>query len=191
MEHVIVEGRYPEPTTPQAVMERGEGQRFCFDLYRSHPVTHYLALDGVNMCCVFRAPDAESVRRTLAKIGVLPPDRVWTASLEGRDGDMADLARAASLAAGSEALVLVERDFAEPVDFAAVQAMEDAGCWCLDQHHVSFLGTFFAKDRRRMICLYAAPDAESVRITNRRLRLSFERAWAARVFGPDAAPEGA
>ena len=105
MEHVIVEGRYPEPTTPEAVIERGRGQRFCFDLYRSHPVTHYLALDGVNMCCVFRAPDAELVRRALAKIGVLPPDRVWTASLEGRDGDMADLARAASLAAGSEALV--------------------------------------------------------------------------------------
>jgi hypothetical protein len=189
MEHVIVEGRYPEPTTPEAVIERGEGQRFCFDLYRSHPVTHYLALDGAHICCVFRAPDAESVRRALAKIGVLPPERVWTASLEGATGDMTDLARAASRAAASGALVLVERDFADPVDFAAVQALEDAGSWCLDQHHIRFLGTFFAKDRRRMICLYAAPDAESVRLTNRRLRLPFERAWAARVFGPDASPE--
>jgi hypothetical protein len=189
MEHVIVEGRYPEPTTPEAVIERGQSQRFCFDLYRSHPVAHYLALDGAHICCVFRAPDAESVRRALAKIGVLPPERVWTASLEGAAGDMADLARAARGVAASGALVLVERDFADPVDFAAVQALEDAGSWCLDQHHIRFLGTFFAKDRRRMICLYAAPDAESVRLTNRRLKLPFERAWAARVFGPDAGPE--
>ena len=190
MEHVIVEGRYSEPTTPEAVIERGEGQRFCFDLYGSHPVTYYLALDGGHICCGFRAPDAESVRRALARIGVLPPERVWTASLEGAAGDVADLARAASSAAGRGALVLVERDFALPVDFAAVQALEDAGSWCLDQHHVRFLGTFFAKDRRRMICLYAAPDAETVRLTNRRLQLPFERAWSARVFGPDAAPEG-
>ena len=186
MEHVIVEGRYPEPTTPEAVLERGLGQRFCFNLYRSHPVTHYLGLDGVRMCCVFRAPDAESVRRALAKIGVLPPERVWSASLEGAAGDVADLALAARAAAEHAALVLVERDFAEPVDFAAVQALEDAGGWCLEQHHIRFLGTFFAKDRQRMICLYAAPDAEAVRHTNRRLQLPFERAWAARVFGPDA-----
>jgi hypothetical protein len=190
MEHVIVEGRYPEPNTPEAILERGRGQRFCFDLYRSHPVSHYLALDGVQICCVFRAPDAESVRRALAKIGVLPPDRVWTASLEGPSSDRASLARAADAAAAQGALVLVERDFAQPVDLAALQAMEDEGRWCLDQHQVRFLGTFLAKDRQRMICLYAAPDAEAVRRVNTRLNLPFARAWAARVFGPDVGPEG-
>lgn len=187
MEDVIVEGRYAEPATPEAVLERGRSRRFCFDLYRSHTVTHDLALDGQHICCVFRAPDAESVRRALARIGVVPPERVWTASLEGAAGDMADLARPAGAAAEHGALVLVERDFAEPVDFAAVQALEDAGSWCLDQHHLRFLDTFFAKDQRRISCFYAAPDAEAVRLTNRRLQLPFESIWSARVFVPDAA----
>jgi hypothetical protein len=186
MEHVIVDGRYPEPTTPEAVLERDQGQRFCFNLYRSHPVTHYLSLDGTQVCCVFRAPDAESVRRALDKIGTAPPDRVWTASLEGSCHDLDGLAEAAGAAATKGSLVLVERAFAEPVEFDDVQALEDQGRWCLDQHHVRFLGTFFAKDRSRMICLYAAPDAEAVRLTNQRLQLPFERVWAACVFGPPA-----
>jgi hypothetical protein len=65
--------------------------------------------------------------------------------------------------------------------------MEDAGRWCLDLNGVSFLSSFFARDRTRMVCLYGAPDAEAVRRTNARLGLPFERVWAARVFGPDAA----
>jgi hypothetical protein len=186
MEHVIVEGRYPEPTTPEALLERGKAQRFCFDLHRSHPVSHFLSLDGSQICCVFRSPDAESVRRALRSVGVLPPDRVWTASLEGPpDGDMAALHAAAAAAAEREALVLVERDFPEPVRFPDVQALEDRGAWCLDLYGIRFLGSFFARDQRRMICLYAAPDAEAVRRTNTRLALPFERAWPARVVGSD------
>ena len=189
MEHVIVEGRYPEPTTPEALLERDQTQRCCFDLYRSRPVTHYLALDGTQICCVFRAPDAESVRRALDKAGRTPPERVWTASLEGTPHDPHSLAVATAVAAETGSLVLVERSFAEPVAFDDVQALEDQGSWCLDQHHVRFLGTFFAKDRRRMICLYTAPDAETVRLTNRRLDMPFEAAWAARAFTPDSGPQ--
>lgn len=185
MEHVIVEGRYPEPTTPEAIQERGLGQRFCFDLYRSHPVTHYLSLDGGHILCVFRAPDAEAVRQSLKAIGVLPPDRIWTASLEGEPRDPAELAARARTASETAAIVLVERSFPGPVDFPAVQAMEDAGRWCLDLNGVSFLASFFARDRTRMVCLYAAPDAEAVRRTNARLGLPFERVWAARVFGAE------
>jgi hypothetical protein len=181
MEHVIVEGSYPEPTTPEAVIAGDHDQHGCFELFRSHPVTHFLALDGTHICCVFRAPDAEAVRRA---IGSPPAERVWTASLEGTSHDMAGLTVASANAAEAGSLVLVERSFAAPVDFAAVQAMEDRGRWCLDMYRVCFLGTFFAKDRSRMICLYAAPHAEAVRLTNSRLKLPFERAWAARVFGP-------
>lgn len=187
MEHVIVEGRYLEPTTPEAIQKRGLGQRFCFDLYRSHPVTHYLSLDGAHILCVFRAPDAEAVRRSLNAIGVLPPDRVWTASLEGPFADPPALAAEAIAAGGSGSVVLVERSFPAPVVFAEVQAIEDRGQWCLDLNGVRFLATFFARDGRRMVCLYAAPDSEAVRRTNARLHLPFDRVWAARVFGPEPA----
>lgn len=82
-------------------------------------------------------------------------------------------------------LVMVERNFREPVTFEEIQAIEDAGSWCLEAHDVTFLKTFFSKDRRRMLCLYRAPDAEAVRRAERQARVPFDLAWAcAWVEGP-------
>ena len=87
--------------------------------------------------------------------------------------------------------VVVERLFPEPVAFEEIQAMEERGAWCLEEHGVRFLRTYFSRDRRRMVCLYEAPDAESVRLSQQKAGMSFERAWTARVVrhsGPE--PEG-
>lgn len=191
MELVIVEGRYPEPTTAAGVLERDLAQRWCFDVYRSHPVTHFLSPDGSRICCVFQAPDAESVRRALDKLAVLPPERVWTASLHapadenGEPVAMAGLRDRVGAAAAQAAVVLVTRSFAEPVTFDSVQAQEDAGAWCLRVNDVRFLGSFFARDRQRMVCLYVAPDAEAVRRANSRVGLPFEDVWSSLVLAPD------
>lgn len=83
--------------------------------------------------------------------------------------------------------VIVERSFEEPVEFSAIQAIEDRGAWCLDQHHVCFVRTWFSKDRRRMVCLYEAPDAESVRIAQRKAGMPVDRVWA---VGGDPVPGG-
>jgi hypothetical protein len=80
------------------------------------------------------------------------------------------------------AIVLVERTFAVPVEFGAVQAQEDAGAWCLEQHGVRFLRSYFALDRQRMLCLYAAPDAEAVRHVQRQVDLPHDRVWRAQVW---------
>ena len=83
-------------------------------------------------------------------------------------------------------LVVVEREFPEPAVFGEIQAVEDAGAWCLDLHQVRFVRTYFSSDRQRMICLYEAPDAESVRLSQRRIGLPFERVWAATHHQPPA-----
>jgi hypothetical protein len=186
MEHVIVEGSYATPKTPQAVLAGDFADRPCFDFYRSRPVVHFLSIDGTRICCVFVAPDAESVRRAMTQIDAAP-DHVYAASIEGCTGDLPSLQRRAAAAMDAGALVLVERSFPAPVDFAAVQALEDRGSWCLDLHGITFLATFFARDRRRMICVYAAPDSEAVRLTNGKLEMPHDRVWAARVFGPESA----
>jgi hypothetical protein len=88
--------------------------------------------------------------------------------------------------------VVVERTFAEPVAFEEIQAAEEGGASCLEAHGVRFLRTYFARDRRRMICLYDAPDAESVRLAERGAGVPFDRAWAARPLrhdGPEPAGE--
>lgn len=77
--------------------------------------------------------------------------------------------------------VVVERTFPEPVEFADVQAQEDAHAWCLEAHNVRFLCTYFSRDRTRMICVYEAPDAESVRQAQTKADMPFDRIWSATV----------
>jgi len=87
--------------------------------------------------------------------------------------------------------VLVERAFPGPVTFADIQATEDRSAWCLEAHGVRFARSFFSRDRRRMVCLYEAADAESVRLAQEKAGLPFEKAWTARVVRhPGAEPDG-
>lgn len=78
--------------------------------------------------------------------------------------------------------VIVERKFGKPEVFDELQAQEDKFAWCLDQHNVKFIRTYFSRDRRTMICEYEAPDAEAVRTVQRTANMPFERIWTAQVF---------
>ncbi len=75
-------------------------------------------------------------------------------------------------------LVIVERHFETPVDFESIQSVESASAGCLQTHRVTFVQTLFSRDRKRMLCLYEAPDAESVRVAERKAGVPFDRAWA-------------
>jgi hypothetical protein len=80
------------------------------------------------------------------------------------------------------AIVIVERSFDEPVQFGEIQAIANRGVWCLEMYGVRYVRSFFSTDRRRMICLYEAPDADSVREAQRKAGVPFERAWAASII---------
>jgi len=51
---------------------------------------------------------------------------------------------------------------------------------------VRHLRSYFALDRRRMLCLYAAPNTEAVRRVQRQVDLPHDRVWRARVWGTRA-----
>jgi hypothetical protein len=80
--------------------------------------------------------------------------------------------------------VAVARRWPEPVELADIQAIEEAGAWCLEAHDVQFVRTFFAADRRRMLCLYRAPDAESVRLSQAKAGMPVEHVWAFETLVP-------
>jgi hypothetical protein len=88
-------------------------------------------------------------------------------------------------------LVLVERSFEAPVDPASIQKTEQKSAWCLEEHSVRFVRSYVSSDGLRMICLYEAPDAEAVRLANRKAGLPFDRVWRGSVFDPAALPGGA
>jgi hypothetical protein len=75
-------------------------------------------------------------------------------------------------------IVLVERSFPEPV---AVEDIRGRGASCLEVHRVRFLSSYFSRDRRRMMCLFEAPDADSVRLAQEKAGVPFEAAWTSRV----------
>lgn len=201
MEHVVVERAFDRPVSPggvEALMEKGAP---CFRMHRVHHVRSYLSAEGQRMVCLFQAPDAESVRIANREIGA-PVARAWTASVHAPGppstrSESAHAEKAGGARGGAERMagpepapqehemecIIVERDFDEPVDFREIQAIEDRGAWCLEMYRVTFVRTYFSADRRRMICVYQAPDAEHVRLAQRRAGMPFERVWTASVHG--------
>ena len=76
-------------------------------------------------------------------------------------------------------LVIVERAFEAPQQYAELQAREDEVQFCFTTHRVTRLQSFLSADRRLMQCLYDAPDAEAVRTTQHAAELPVERVWPA------------
>lgn len=80
MEWVVVERTFSDELTPDLVREMAESAGGCLELYRVESVRSYLSPDRKRMICVFRAPDAESVRTALRNNGSSPTS-VWPSTL--------------------------------------------------------------------------------------------------------------
>jgi len=171
MARIVVERVFPDPVDIAALKIAARDPDGCLARHQALYLYGYLAPDRQRMICFFEAADAESVRIANRQTG-MPFERAYTATVH----EPPTVSPAAGDAVGS-ADVLVERSFPAPVSFADVQALEDKGAWCLDEHRVTFVRTYFSSDRQRMLCRYRAPDAESVRFVNRRLSLPFDTAW--------------
>jgi hypothetical protein len=90
--------------------------------------------------------------------------------------------------------IVVERTLEEPLDVAALAANGERTQACLQAHNVRFVQTYRSPDGKRVICVYEAPDAESVRLALRQHgALPFDNAWKASVWraGDIAALAGA
>lgn len=87
--------------------------------------------------------------------------------------------------------VIVERSFEDPVDVQRLQAQGRAVDWCLQQLRVQYLVGYVARDLRHVVCLFRAPDAESVRQTQRQGGLPYDRVWSARPLLPPTNPNRA
>lgn len=128
----------------------------------------FVSQDGGSLLCNFQAPNVESIRR-LSREDDCIGKSVWAGTVH--DTGRAGLAN-----------VVVARRFEVPTTVESLQVIEDAAAWCLQLHKVTFLRTFFSTDQRRMICLYQAPDAESVRLAQHQAGMPVERIWACQVF---------
>ncbi|MGE0734185.1 MAG: DUF4242 domain-containing protein [Alphaproteobacteria bacterium] len=177
MENVIVERILSGPDELFAIMRRRVRTQGCLDLHGVNYENSYLSPDATRMTCQFSAPDAESVRIAFRQAEV-PSRRTWSASLH--TAQLLDPQKVHNV-------IVVERSFAEPVRFDDLQKAEDAARSCMDTHSVTFLHTFLSIDRKRMVCFYRAPDAESVRTVQRQSGLPFDAIWPAVGYTPATA----
>jgi hypothetical protein len=175
MTDIIVERHWEPPITPAQIEDMARSGGGCLAAHRCDWRGSLLSADGRELICHFTAPDAESVRLALHDAGS-PRGSVWPATVHDAPDTTA--------ATFAEASVLVSRRFDEPVVLADIQAIEDSGAGCLETHRVRFLRSYFSIDHKRMICLYRAPDAESVRIAQREAGMPVERVRAVRPVRP-------
>lgn len=177
MADVFMERRFDPPVTLTGLKEQFTSATNCLEMHRIGWQVSLLSTDGQCSVCRFSCPDEESLRIAVRQAGA-KADSIWSGTIH--------LAPDVVPAEQHAANVVVTRRFEAPVTLESVQAIEDAGAWCLDAHNVKFMCTFFSRDRKRMICLYCAPDAESVRLAQRQAGMPVDRVWSFNRLGPES-----
>jgi Nickel responsive protein SCO4226-like len=87
------------------------------------------------------------------------------------------------------ASIIVEYSFDEPKTDDELSEMAKRLDTCLDVRNGAWVRSSLSGDRKRMICEFEAPDAESVREALRWAKQTFDRVWPAQVFAVENYPE--
>jgi len=82
--------------------------------------------------------------------------------------------------------VLVEKIFDEPISQEKWDRDIAVGIPCHNAHNVHWIRSMMARDRRRVICEFEAPDVETVQRSFRKAKLPFVRIWAIDLIEPSA-----
>lgn len=79
--------------------------------------------------------------------------------------------------------IVLEHSFPDrEFDIERYRSAQDDGAWCLDIHGVKHVRSYLTPDRRRMVCIFEAPDAEAVRKTAVQLGFDYDAVWPATVI---------
>lgn len=165
MSTVVVERSFEAALTLEELGAAYGRGAHCLETNGVRFVRTYLARDRRRMVCLFEAPDAEAVRRVQTTFG-LPVDRVWTARVVGPGG-----------AEPAGDAVLLERVLESPLDEESIRRISAENAGCLDEWGCRLVRSYLSLDGLRILCLFAGPDTESVRQSQRQGRLPFKSAW--------------
>ena len=175
MTEVLVERHTEEPLSELEMFRMSEAGSDCMEMHRVRWNRSLLSADARELICHFSAADLESVRFGVKAQGSLRGE-IWACTLRDAPGlSQAELA---------EANVFASWRFNEPIALEELESFDASAAVCLINHRVRLLRTFMASDRRRVISLCLAADAESVRLALRDARRPVERVWAFRQFHP-------
>jgi hypothetical protein len=78
-------------------------------------------------------------------------------------------------------LVIVERSFEHPPSDADLTTVAKREQQCKEIRSITWKRSVLSRDRRRMICEYDAPDAETVRRVQLEAGAPFDSIWSAEL----------
>ena len=87
------------------------------------------------------------------------------------------------------ARVMVEQLFTEPLTDERYGAFAKKLDPCIEIRNGAWRRSAISTDRRRVVCEFEAPDAESVREACRTAGVTFERVWTADVYAVEDYPD--
>lgn len=80
--------------------------------------------------------------------------------------------------------VILERSFDPPLTDELLTELTARLSPCLDRNGIRWIRSHFSRDRSRLICLFEATDAGTVRGALRQGRIEYERVWSGEVLEP-------
>jgi len=176
MTEVIIERHPDAPLSTADAVAIIKGGNECRAIHRLTWHRSLLSSDGQQMICHVTSPDLESVRIALKSGGQPMRADVWSLSIRDAPNlTLEELARAN---------VLASWNLGAPATAEQLDTIEQCGGVCSKSHRVRFLRSYVASDRRRVLSLCAAADAESVRLALRDAEPPVQRVWAFRQFLP-------
>ena len=81
-------------------------------------------------------------------------------------------------------VMVVEERFDPPIDMSKQAPHVGKLSPCLPVEGVTWLSSYIAADGSRCVCVYDAPDAESVRRAYRKAGVPFDNVWTAAHLAP-------
>lgn len=78
--------------------------------------------------------------------------------------------------------IVVERSYDAPHTEADMMVVASRMKPCLEAYQVSWKRTVVSSDRKRIVCEYEAPDAETVRRIQHEAGAQFDRIWVGDVI---------
>ena len=83
------------------------------------------------------------------------------------------------------AILVLEQQFDPPITTEQMNEAAKRVDPCLEQFGASWVRSFVSKDRRKVTCVFEAPDAEQVRQAYRSAGVEFESCWPADEYSID------
>jgi hypothetical protein len=173
---IVVERAFDAARSFEEVQDKERGAAWCFEKQRVRRVRALFARDGLRMIGMYEAPDMEAMRTTQRTAG-LPIERAWAAT---------PIVDAVAEPATGHVLAIVQRTVPSAITLEQIRHLTTDPTGCGRRLGVAHVGAFVSLDLSRMICVFHAPDLESVRVGNRQMGLPADAVWSSELLGAPA-----